>query len=274
MNVEEFAQSVIDGILEVGNRQAEPAGARMAEIAKASLRYYNVLLRTNLVSKTDSIVQHGPFAGMRCTADTRDSAVMPRLIGSYEAELHEAIWELARRGYERVVNIGCGSGYYAVGLARILPNARVFALDSSPSVQASCRALAELNGVAERVTILGECTPSVLHELARPGTLIVCDCEGAELELLDPVAILNLSQCDILVEIHDFLRPAASSVLDTRFRSTHSTRFIQQASRDFRAYPILESYTEFERLFALCEFRTGSTPWGVFLSKANRTELA
>jgi SAM-dependent methyltransferase len=267
MHIEEYAQMVLDRILGIGQRQAEPAAERMAQIANSSIRYYNVLLRTKLVSQTNSVVQYGPFAGMRCIPDAGGASILPRLIGSYEAELHDAIYQLAGRGYERVVNIGCGEGYYAVGLARLLPNVHVLALDSAPSAQAFCRSLAERNEVTERVTIMGQCTPAVLRDVARPGTLIFCDCEGGELELLDPVAVPHLAHCDILVEMHDFLQPTISSTLDARFRPTHTTCIIPQTSRDPQAYPILESFSDFERLFALCEFRGGPTPWGLFLSK-------
>jgi len=267
MNIEDFAKTVLDRILEIGLRQSAPAAERMAQIANSGVRYYNVLLRTKLISKTNSIVQHGPFAGMQCTSAVGGSGILPRLIGSYEAELHDAIYQFADRGYQRVVNIGCGEGYYAVGLARLLPAAHVFALDSDPSAQAFCRSLAQLNGVADRITIMGHCTPDMLHDLAQPGTLIFCDCEGSEFELLDPIAVPQLLHCDILVELHDFIRPAISSALPDRFQSTHITRIIPQTTRDPRAYATLESFTDFERVFALCEFRGGSTPWGLFLAK-------
>src|SRR5262249_31702651 len=149
---EDFAQSFLNRILQASQQPAVPATERMSQITNDVLRYYHRLLRTKLETKTSLIVPYGPFAGMRCTT----SAVLPRLIGSYESELHETIRFLAARGYERMINIGCGEGYYAVGLARLLSSAHVFALDSEATAQSSCRALAEANGVAERVTILGK----------------------------------------------------------------------------------------------------------------------
>ncbi|HEY2411303.1 MAG TPA: 50S ribosomal protein L11 methyltransferase [Pirellulaceae bacterium] len=262
MTAEEFAETILNRILEVGQQQAEPATERMSQITAEVLRYYHRILRTKLETKIKRVVQYGPFADMQCAT----SAVLPKLIGSYEAELHETIQQLSRRGYERVINIGCGEGYYAVGLARLLPAARVFALDSDSAAQDGCRALAELNGVAERITVMGQCTPAVLQELVRPGALIFCDCEGDELQLLDPVAIPELLLCDIVVEMHDFLTSNTSNTIVDRFRPTHNTRVIAQSSRDPADYPVLESLNEFERLFALCEFRPGPTPWGLFLA--------
>jgi len=261
MTTEELAQSVLHRILQAGQQREAPATERMSQITNDVLRYYHRLLRIKLEAKTDLIVPYGPFAGMRCTT----SAVLPRLIGSYESELHDTIQFLVGRAYERVINIGCGEGYYAVGFARLLPPAQIIALDPEPIAQTSCRALAEANGVINRLTIMGKCTPDVLKELVRPGALIFCDCEGDEIQLLDPIAVPDLLNCDMLVEMHDFLVPTASATLLNRFRATHTTSIISKSSGDPQSYPILDSLTDFERLFALCEFRPGPTPWALFL---------
>ena len=267
MNLEEAARLALAEILGVGQQESMSAAARITQITSAVLRFRLLGLGAAMASQTNLVVPAGPFAGLRWINVSAGSSIVPKLIGSYEAELHDTIQQLVSRGYERVVNIGCGEGYYAIGLARRLPAAHVFALDFEPAARALCHSLAELNGVAERVTIMGKCTPTGLQELAQPGTLIVCDCEGGELDLLDPVAVPNLSRCDILVEMHDFLRPETSATLDARFRATHTTRVILQSSRDPEAYPILQSFSEFDRLLCLCELRPGPTPWGLFLSK-------
>ena len=268
MNLEDVEKIALAEILKFGQQQTMSEMIRLTRITEIVLRYRSMMLGSAVTSQTNFVVPYGPFAGMRCINDWSGSAVLPRLIGSYEAELHDTIQELARRGYERVVNIGCGEGYYAVGLARLLPGTHVFALDSEPVARGLCHSLAELNEVAERVTVMGQCTPPMLQALAQPGTLVFCDCEGAELELLDPVAVPVLAHCDIVVEMHDFLRPDTSATLDRRFRSTHSTRIIPQSSRDLQAYPILSLLSEFDRMLSLCEHRPGATPWGLFLSNS------
>jgi hypothetical protein len=266
ISIEECAQNFVTEVLAIGHNQAATAVTKMELILNSSLRFYSVLFGAQIAVKSDGIIQHGPFAGLRCIPQIAGSAVIPRLLGSYEAELHDTIYELVEHGYERVINIGCGEGYYAVGLAKLLPKAHVFALDPDREAQDVCRSLAELNAVADRVTILGKCTPSVLRELAHPGTLIFCDCEGDELELLDPIEVPVLSRCDILVELHDFVHRNIGELLAARFKDTHSRQFIPQTSRDTLAYPILEPLSDFERLYAVCEFRPGPTPWALFLA--------
>lgn len=211
-------------------------------------------------------MQHGPFAGMAYVLSWVGSALGPKLIGSYEAELHPLIAEFPGRGYETVVNVGCGEGYYAVGLARLLPAAQVFAFDTDPMARDLCGHMAAVNGVADRVRVEGECTHARLNELARPRTLIFCDIEGAELVLLDPARVPNLAACDILVEMHDFIDPATSHQVAARFAATHQQKVIGHAGRNPYIAPALSRMGQFEQVVLMCEYRPGPTPWAFLTS--------
>src|SRR6266542_3465459 len=160
-------------------------------------------------AKKELVVQSGPFRGMRylsqlTSADTLLShTVVPKLLGSYEAELHDALMRVCERQYRQIINIGCAEGYYAVGLALRLPDIQVFAFDMDSTNRAFCGEMARINGVAGRIFIRGECTRKELATLAAPGnSLIVCDCEGCELDLLRPDVTPGLLTCDVIVELH------------------------------------------------------------------------
>ena len=62
-------------------------------------------------------VAAGPFAGMRYITRSCGSKLAPKVIGCYERELHPAIENAIRGDYQRIIDIGCAEGYYAVGLA-------------------------------------------------------------------------------------------------------------------------------------------------------------
>ena len=101
-------------------------------------------------------VQAGPFAGMRMVARQPGGFSTPGLIGAYERELHDVLERLiASGGYDRVVNVGAGEGYYAVGLARRLPDIPIIAFEADDALPPVLRANARANGVGERVTING-----------------------------------------------------------------------------------------------------------------------
>jgi len=61
-----------------------------------------------------------------------------------------------RRGFAfaRVLDLGCGSGVLAIAAARLLPAARVVAVDNDPRAVAVARENARLNRVAARVRVL------------------------------------------------------------------------------------------------------------------------
>ena len=67
-------------------------------------------------------VLNGPFRGMKYLSRAYCSAVLPKLLGTYECELIPAIDRLARSDADRIVDIGAAEGYYAVGLALKVPN--------------------------------------------------------------------------------------------------------------------------------------------------------
>ena len=102
-----------------------------------------------------------------------------------------------------MLNIGCAEGYYAVGLARAMPRARSLAFDTNPKAQAACKQLAAKNGVSDRVTVGGLFSPSDFADYVDESTLVFCDIEGAELELLDPALAPALESLDLIVESHE-----------------------------------------------------------------------
>jgi hypothetical protein len=209
----------------------------------------------------DLRVLWGPFAGMRYIPFASGSGLLPKLLGGYEMEIGGAVRESLARGYERVVNIGCGEGYYAVGYALALPRAEVEAYDTDPLARQRLRALALRNRATGRIAIRGACAH---HDLATiPGrTLIVCDCEGYEKELLDPVRVPALAGADLLVELHDFLDPTISDTLTARFGGTHEIAWLD-AREDRSDYPtaILEPLNPEQRRFALWEGRPAGMRW-------------
>jgi ribosomal protein L11 methyltransferase len=59
-----------------------------------------------------------------------------------------------RHTFVRVLDLGCGSGVLAIAAARLLPAARVLAVDDDPVATAVARANTRLNRVAARVRVI------------------------------------------------------------------------------------------------------------------------
>jgi hypothetical protein len=209
-------------------------------------------------------VRSGPFAGMRYPLEAvAATTVAPKLLGSFELELHPVIKEVVDRGCSTILNIGCAEGYYAVGLALKIPDSRVHAFDSDPSFRLMCADIASLNGVADRISIHDATKPSELQSLGqgRRGLFVVCDCEGCELLLLDPVQAPFLRKASILVELHDFIDRSVSSVLLERFSGTHRIQLIASSDRDPREYHELGRLSDHDAALAVAEFRPEPMEW-------------
>lgn len=218
-----------------------------------------------LVRVLDGKVQNGPFTAMQLPNDSSWGVgdVAPKILGCYELELHPSIEQAIARAPEVVINVGCAEGYYAVGLARRLPRAKTYAFDIDPRAQAVCAGAGALNGVADRLTVRGECTSGDLVALTR-GTkraLIVLDCEGAELSLLTPDTARQLAHCDILVETHDFIDRTITPTLTKVLSAQHAVEQFREGARDPAGYPVLRQLGSLDRALLTCEFRPEVMYW-------------
>jgi hypothetical protein len=147
-------------------------------------------------------ILYGPFAGMLYPRDAALSRIsIPKLLGTYEQELHPIISEIERRHYDVVIDIGSAEGYYAVGLARLL-RAKVMAFDPEPRERRFCREAANLNGVSDLVTLRDLFLPSMVKELANLQALCICDCEGFESHIFSVENVSYTHNWDLLIELH------------------------------------------------------------------------
>lgn len=165
----------------------------------------------------------GPFRGMRYVDRAVSSSLEPKILGTYELEVEDVILGVVARGPHRVVVVGAGEGYYAVGLAWRLPAAVVVAFEANREGTALMAELATRNGVGGRLEMHGFCGLEDLTAALGDGhdTFLLMDVEGAEQELLDPRAVPALARCEILVETHDCWVPGVAVAIRERFAASH-----------------------------------------------------
>ena len=189
--------------------------------------------------KTGCVVRKGVFAGMRYVQVSQGSAYIPKLLGIYERELAPQIEALVQRNPALVVDVGAAEGYYAVGLARRLPAARVIAFEMEPGGRRALQNMARLNDVDGRVEVRAKCEPSDLVTSLEGASdaVVVCDVEGYEEKLLDPETVPALRGTAILVELHDFIVPQITETLRQRFARTHHITHIWQEPRSRGEFP-------------------------------------
>lgn len=179
----------------------------------------------------------GPFAGMRYFNEVVWGPIIPKWLGSYEEELHDVIQDALDRQYSVIVDVGAAEGYYAVGLARSLPNTTVVSYDIDPFARKLQNDLARLNGV-NNLHIRTRCTHDDLNVL-NEGGLLISDIEGYEYELLNPSRSPSLINCDILIEVHSYQDITANQVKDVllkRFEKTHRIQSLKVTERESSTY--------------------------------------
>jgi hypothetical protein len=172
----------------------------------------------------DQLVLSGPFKGMKYLNETVWGPIEPKWIGCYEEELHGIIDKVVDANYRTMIDIGSAEGYYAVGLAMRCPQARVLSFDTDIWSRRQQRRLARLNGV-DNVVIGASCGWDDLAQHTSDRTFLLCDIEGGEYNLLDPVTCPALERFDMLVEVHPsgaLDSRAVSDVLKSRFDRTHA----------------------------------------------------
>lgn len=176
---------------------------------------------------------------MRYVNESVGSAYLPKLLGIYERELNGCIEQACGLNFPLIVDIGAAEGYYAVGMALRNPTARVVAFETEAAGRAALQSLAQLNGVAARIDILGEGEVKNLCAALSIGerSLVICDVEGNEQTLLNLDALPALAHAHLLVEVHEFIHRGITDRILQRFGLTHDIQHIWQEPRSPRDFP-------------------------------------
>jgi len=251
--------AILEAVIAILGRGDLGASAKLAAVFEATLAQRIDAIARGVAPRLGATVLGGPFVGMAFDRAIAEGCLLPKLLGCYEAEIAPVVAGVGARGYDVIVNVGCAEGYYAVGLARLAPSARIVASDRNPRARAKCGEIARRNGVGDRVTVRDALAVEDWAAFAGQRVFVLCDIEGAEDALLDPVAAPALCGFDLLVEVH----PDAGLVPEAfaaRFASSHDADWYHPAARDPEAFPQLAGLSPLDRALVLVE-RLTPTPW-------------
>jgi predicted RNA methylase len=194
---------------------------------------------------------------MRYPAESiRSRHSVPKLMGSYECELHELIETALHSIYNLVIDIGSAEGYYAVGFA-LKGASPVITFETDPRELKLCQEMARANQVGDRITARGWCSPAALRNLTLGARcFVLSDCEGYEIELFDEPTVEALRRSDVLIETHG----NAYEPLLERFSKTHAVRTVSATERSAGDYPELACLGG-DAVRALTENRVAGQRW-------------
>ena len=247
---------------------ADPA-VQLNNALRLLSKWRGVLIQNTVLQKHGTVVWQGPLAGLDFLPQSAEGCHIAKLIGCYEQPLQPHIEAAIAAAYPVILNIGCAEGYYAVGMARRMQSTRVLAFDLNPKAQEVSAALAAKNGVADRVQVGALFQTDDFAAYRDQRALVLCDIEGAEDGLLDPVAAPALASMDLIVESHEGLRPGITAELMRRFAATHDTVLVtDDGQRSLENAPDwFRNLAHLDQLLATWEWRSGPTPWLVMRAR-------
>lgn len=220
----------------------------------------------HILGQTRATVSRGPFQGLRLCAPSWN-AHAAKLAGVYEREIYGSLEILKQRPDWAVAVIGAADGYYAAGLARWDSVREVHAFELDPHTRALLAQNCALNQVAAKVRVHAACTPQNLAATLSAATLpwlVICDVEGYEDVLLDPVAQPRLRNCHLLVEVHEVLCAGVGSRLEQRFAATHEIRTILPEPRWRDEFQFENFWTRWLKDFHVVSAIGDGRPGGIY----------
>jgi len=247
----------------------EPSVDEVNQSLRLLGRWRSQLLSNTYIARHGAKIWGGPFEGMEYVTSASEGALIPRLLGTYEDELHPHLRAIIDGGLDSIVDVGCAEGYYAVGLARMAPDVTVHAYDIDERARTMCAELAAKNGVSDRVKIGGEFAPDGFEAFAGQRVLVMVDTEGAEVDILQPDKSAALAGMHIIVETHDIYRPGALATMMQRFSPTHDIVRVDQQPKTFQMPDWLQAAPHLDQLLAVWEWRAAPTPWLVMRPKGS-----
>lgn len=161
------------------------------------------------------------------------SALTPKLLGTYESELHPFIKQLPIKEYKMIVDIGCAEGFYLIGLGRLIPDIPLIGIDIDPEALQLVEKMAAVNQVkAERLNLHQEFSPLKLGTKLPKRSLLICDCEGFEATVFSKDNLWLWRDSDLLIECHDFILPKITEELAARIETSHLVTTVESVDTD------------------------------------------
>lgn len=214
-------------------------------------KYTKEFLETNGYNVTG-----GPFKGLKYIDTAAGSGYLIKLIGVYEEILHKTIISSISRKYSTFIDIGCAEGYYLIGIGRENKETKLIGYDINKKALELTKELYSINNLSNELLLIDNCTPEDLNSRIDDKTLLMCDAEGFENEILNPLLVSNLTNVQtFIVELHDFAVPGIKEILTKRFEKTHNIETIVFKNGNPENYPFLMNMKNKNHLYTILRER-------------------
>jgi hypothetical protein len=211
---------------------------------------------------TNGEVYQGPFKGMKISPDYiwGDGDISSKLLGLYEHQLHESIYDIININPDILLNIGCAEGYYGVGVAQ-KTNCPAVLIDVDNNYESIVNNAIQSNNIQNAIFTTNSTIENYKKYLTNKiQPVIIMDCEGAEIQLLNLETFPELKNCYILVETHDFSVENATLTITNRFTNTHNIQIIHSSPKNLNI-DIIRNFSDLDKMVLWNEWRPCEMTW-------------
>lgn len=179
----------------------------------------------SLVEKIGNRIYFGPFSGLKIPKESFNYLTVSEILGLYESCLHYKFESLINLELENIILVGGNNGYYAAGISYLLNPKLINIYESETMFHPIIKSWFNLNH-GSKFNIKGEATIEEFKHIDSKIDFIFMDCEGYELELLNPQLFLWQQKTEILLELHPFYVDNLIATISSRFKKTHKIEII------------------------------------------------
>ena len=193
------------------------------------------ILELELNKLMDSKIYFGPFTGLKIPDNVLHLLTISEKLGLYESCLHKHIGALVNSNIKNIIQVGGNNGYYSAGLAHIFRPQKIIVYEISRYFDQFIKPWFTLNEI-DGLEIRGKADNESFQQIGDEDRVdfLFIDCEGAEIDLLNPQKFKWQLNADIIVEIHPFYEPLIISELSRKFRDTHTIKIVYDDFKEDR----------------------------------------
>ncbi|QIL40679.1 hypothetical protein G7074_16245 [Pedobacter sp. HDW13] len=180
---------------------------------------------TELIHKVGDQIYYGPFSGLKIPEILFDQLTVSEVLGLYESCLFETWDRVVKKNIDNMMVIGGHTGYYSAALSYLLQLKNNHVFETDTPLHHFITSWFSINKLTPP-KLYGSATEDIFENWQEKIDLIICDCEGEEINLLNPDRFPWQKESNIVVEAHPFYKHRVLSEIIARFKKTHEINLI------------------------------------------------
>ena len=239
-------------------------------ISKAIMKQRRKMLARSIFDRYDGVVQRGPYAGMKL-GDRSNISQGPlglKILGLYESLVVEKIHSV--KNFDDFINFGAADGYMALGPLFNSSCKRAICFEMTEEGRGAVERNAKINNIYDALIIRGKVDQDVIFSLSEleinpSRSVVLCDIEGAEFEVLTKEVFTFLRGATLIVELHDKLMSNGYGLREKLLKNipgdAHTHIISQKRASSFEGIIDLEELNDSDRALVMSEGRKFFGEW-------------